>query len=141
MEQKPCQIGIFCFQIQLIRGPPGLKERVPGRPNGNVDVLVQIILFVLFIGLLCAITQQTLANLPNIPQLIQALRNGHFIELVQRLLLRHGYMMDEAVLQELLHDATLHDITNKKKGRISLEGPLGLEVLQELLETPLLSLR
>ena len=36
--------------------------------------------------------------------------------------------------------ANLHDITNKKKGRIGLEGPLGFEVLQELLETPLFSL-
>ena len=140
MKQKPCQIGVFCFQIQFIRGPPGLKERVPGRPNGNVDILIQIVLLVLLIRLLCASTQQTLANLPNIPELIQALRNGHFVELIQRLLLRHGHVMDKAVLQELLHDAAFHDITNKKKGRISLEGPLGLEVLQELLETPLLSL-
>jgi hypothetical protein len=49
-------------------------------------------------------------------------------------------MMDKAVLQELLHNAALHDITDKEQGRIGLEGPLRLEVLQELLETPLLSL-
>jgi len=89
VKQKPCQIGILGFQIQFIRGSPGLKERKPGRPNGNVDILVQVILLILFIGLLCAITQETLADLPNIPELIQALRNRHFIELIQGLLLGH----------------------------------------------------
>jgi hypothetical protein len=49
-------------------------------------------------------------------------------------------MMDQAVLQELLHHTPLHDVTNKKKRRIVLKGPLGLEILQQLLEPPLLSL-
>ena len=73
MKEKPCQIGILCFQVQFIRGPPGLKQGIPGRPNGNVDILVQIVLFILFIGLLCTSTQETLADLPNIPELVQAL--------------------------------------------------------------------
>ena len=114
MEQKPCQIGILGFQIQFIGRPPGLKQGIPGRPNGNVNILIQVILLVLLIGLLCTVTEETLANLPNIPKLIQTLRNGYFVELVQRLLLWHGHMMNETVLQELLHNTALHDITDEE---------------------------
>ena len=56
------------------------------------------------------------------------------------LLGRHSNILNVTVLQELLHDATLHDVTDQKQGSILLEVAFGLEIVQEFLEPTLLSL-
>ena len=71
MEQKPCQIGILRLQIQFIGRSPGLKEGKPGRPDRNMNILIDIILIGLFIGLPCVSTDESLADLAKIAKIIE----------------------------------------------------------------------
>jgi len=140
VEQEAGQIGVLGLEGEFVAGLPALKEREPGGPNCNMNILVQFILFVLFIGFTGALAQESLTDFSNVSKLIERFGDGDLVKCIKGLLLGHCDISYKAMLQKLLHNTPLHYITDKEKRCVILEGSFGLEIVQEFLETPLLSL-
>jgi len=141
VEQEPGQIGVLGFEGEFVARLPALKEGEPGGPNGDVNVLVQFILFVLFIGAPGLFAQESLVDFAEVAELVERVGNGRLVEGVEGGLGGHSDGTDEAVFEELLHDPALHDVANEKEGGVLLEVPFGLEIVEEFLEAALLALR
>uniref|UniRef100_A0A6C0DGN4 Uncharacterized protein n=1 Tax=viral metagenome TaxID=1070528 RepID=A0A6C0DGN4_9ZZZZ len=105
-----------------------------------MNISVHFVLFVLAVRFARRLTLKTLCDLSQISKVIERFRDRLFIKGIQMLLVRHSNILDKAVLQELLHHTALHDVTDQEQGGILLEVAFRLEVIQEFLESPLLSL-
>jgi hypothetical protein len=105
-----------------------------------VDILVQVILFVLFIGASGLFAQESLVDFAEVAELVERVGDGRLIKGIKGGLGGHSDGTDEAVFEELLHDPALHDVTNEKEGGVLFEVPLGLEIVEEFLEAALLAL-
>jgi len=140
VEQESGQIRILGLEGEFVARLPALKEREPGGPNGHVDVLVEFILFVLFIGAPRLFAQETLLDFAEVSELVERVGNGRLVKGIKRIFRGHSDGTDEAVFEELLHDPALHDVTNEKEGGVLLEVPFRLEIVEEFLEAALLAL-
>jgi len=105
-----------------------------------VDILIQFILFVLFIGAPGLFAQESLVDFAEVAELVERVGNGRLVKGIEGGLGGHSDSTDEAVFEELLHDPALHDVTNEKEGGVFFEVPFRLEIVEEFLEAALLAL-
>lgn len=133
MKQEAGKVCIFGLQIKLIVFPPILKQGKPCRTNSDVYVLVKMFLFSLNISIRFILIGEALRYFSDISELIKGIRNVFLKELNKAVLLGHIYVMNAAVFQELLHDASFQDITNQNQWAIIRKGALGFQVIEEFL--------
>jgi len=140
VEQEAGQIGVLGLEGEFVAGLPALKEREPGGPDGHVDILVELILFVLFVGAPCLIAQESLVDFAEVTEPVERVGDGLLVKGIQRGFGGHFDGTDKAVFEELLHDPAFHHVADEKEGGVLFEVPLGLEVVEEFLEAALFAL-